>query len=130
MGYYTDYSLSAEWYGNTSEPSQEEVKKLQDEIEKMNVFDSEGDITLGWWANVKWYDWEEDMAMLSKRFPGFLFSLNGNGESPDDIWGVYFINGYIMRDARSIVTKPFDIKKLTPASIHKDNRYSYQEVEW
>lgn len=130
MGYYTDYSLSAEWYDDTSEPSQEEVQKLQDEIEKMNVFDREGDITLEWWANVKWYDWEEDMAMLSKRFPGFLFLLNGNGENLDDIWGVYFIGGYIMRDARSIVTRPFDIKKLTPASTHKDNRYSYQEVEW
>ena len=47
MGYYTDYSLNAEWYGNTSEPSKEEVQKLQDEIEKMDVFDSEGDITFG-----------------------------------------------------------------------------------
>ncbi len=128
MGYYTDYSLRAEWYGNTSEPSKEEVQKLQDEIEKIDVFDSEGDITFGWWANAKWYDWEEDMEMLSRRCRNFLFYLQGDGEDSDDVWGVYFLNGYVMYGARKIITVPFDEKMLTPARRGKRNYYSYQDA--
>lgn len=128
MGYYTDYSLSAEWYSDSSGPNEKEINALEDEIERMKVFESGGDFDFGWWANVKWYDWEEDMALLSKRFPEFLFSLNGSGESQDDIWGAYFLNGQIMRDARSIVTKPFDAEKLTPAAVRENNLYSYQGV--
>lgn len=128
MGYYTDFSLRAEWYSENSGPSQEEIKNLEDEIKKMMVFESGGDFDFGWWANGKWYDWEEDMALLSKRFPDFLFSLNGDGESQDDIWGVYFLNGKIMRDARSIVTEPFDPGKLTLAAFRDSDLYSYQGV--
>lgn len=128
MGYYTDYSLSAEWHGKSLEPPQEEVDGLEDEIERMNVFDFGGDFDSGWWANSKWYDWEEDMALLSERFPNFLFLLNGSGENLDDIWGAYFLNGRVMRDARGIVTRPFDPEKLTPATVRKSDLYSYQEV--
>jgi len=128
MGYYTDYSLSAEPYRNRSGQTEENIKRLEEEVQKMNVFDYGGDYVSGWWANAKWYDWEEDMALLSKRFPDFLFALEGSGEDLEDIWGVYFLDGRIMRDARIIVTKPFDAEKLTPASSGESNRYSYQEV--
>lgn len=128
MGYYTDYSLSAEWRGKSPEPTREKINGLEEEIERMNVFDFDGDFDYGWWAIAKWYDWEKDMALLSKRFPDFLFTLEGNGENPDDIWGAYFLDGRIMRDTRIIVTKPFDAEKLTPASSGESNLYSYQEV--
>lgn len=130
MSYYTQYELSAEWYHKPIGTEQDDrIKELEDEIKKMGVFDSESCFDLGWWANTKWYDWEKDMALLSKRFPDFLFLLNGNGEEEDDIWGVYFLNGRIMRDARKIITKPFTVEELTMAEINESNRYSCQEEQ-
>lgn len=108
MGYCTDYNLSAQWHREDIQPTKLEIEQLEDEIEKLNIFDSSGDYLVGWWANEKWYDWEEDMAALSKKFPNFLFLLEGDGEYRDDVWGAYFLDGLIMRDARKIVVEAFD----------------------
>lgn len=33
----------------------------------------------------KWYENTEDMLALSKRFPGVIFTLTGNGENEGDL---------------------------------------------
>ena len=102
MGYYTDYTLTAsictvgaDSYTTATIPHITLVS-LEDEIEKMNIFDSGGDIEYGYYANAKWYDWEEDMCLLSKRCPAVITyedfdpsKLCAGRESDDTRKGVY-----------------------------------------
>ena len=84
MGYYTDYELSASYYKIDNNGTRTEVVPipelvldcLEKEIDKMNIFEG-GSISDTLWASAKWYDWEEDMLLLSKRFPDVLFYLMG-----------------------------------------------------
>lgn len=124
MGYYTNYALSAKAY-NEKIPV-ERIRQLEDEIAVMNVFDEDGNYENGWYGFVKWYDNEEDMGLLSRRFPEFLFYLEGDGESYGDHWGCYYLNGTVMRDV--IVTQylDFDLCKTVPAEPAKSDRYTYQ----
>lgn len=101
MGYYTDYRLdvcTATKFGdsfttaNCISPLIE--TQLEDEIEKLDVFEG-GDCDSGWYGNAKWYDWEEDMLLLSKRFPEIMFTLGGIGEEFGDIWEAYFYDGRV-----------------------------------
>lgn len=126
MGYYTDYDLRAEPNNRKDIISQERIQQLEEEIERMNVF-GDGDYGCGWYANAKWYHWEEDMEMLSRRFPEFLFYLEGAGEERDDFWACYFLGGKVMRDVIVIQHNDFDPSKLVPAEERKGNKYTYQE---
>ena len=133
MGYYTDYTLTASICVTTSEGYTLSsiphiiLVGLEDEIEKMNVFDGGGDIEYGYHANAKWYDWEEDMCLLSKRFPELLFCLRGEGETGDDLWDAYFINGKIHYCPAVITYDDFDPSKLKDCDIDDEKEeYSYQ----
>ena len=42
---------------------------------------------------VKWYEHENNIKILSERFPSVLFTLSGEGEESGDIWKKYFLNG-------------------------------------
>ena len=42
---------------------------------------------------VKWYDYDADMRMVSEEWPGVLFTLNGEGEENGDIWRAYYRDG-------------------------------------
>lgn len=41
----------------------------------------------------KWYDHEEDLKTLSKKYPGTVFILDGEGEEYPDIWRKTFFRG-------------------------------------
>lgn len=135
MGYYTDYTLTAstctvgaDSYTTATIPCITRTG-LEDEIEKMNVFDSDGDIEYGYYANAKWYDWEEDMCLLSKRFPELLFCLHGEGEGSDDLWDAYFFEGKCQHCPAVITYEDFDPSKLCAGKESTDTRkgvYSYQ----
>lgn len=135
MGYYTDYTLTAsictvskDSYTVANVPHITAVS-LEDEIEKMNVFDSGGDLDYGYYANAKWYDWEEDMCLLSKRFPEILFCLHGDGEESDDLWDAYFLDGKCQHCPAVITYDDFDPAKLCDAKGNIDTSngtYSYQ----
>lgn len=45
----------------------------------------------------KWYDHENVMKEVSKRFPGVLLVLSGVGEEYPDIWRKYFLDGKMVR---------------------------------
>lgn len=127
MGYYTDFALSAEPIDSTNKPSRDRIKSLEEEVECMNDFGEFSNYDDGWFVTDKWYYYERDMYILSKKFPEFLFYLEGKGESSDDFWGCYFLDGKVMRDAVRIVWEKFDPERLEPAEHGDSNKYSYQK---
>lgn len=134
MGYYTDFTLAVKGLAANSDPCEitdipplmREV--LEAEIEEMMVFEL-GNSTDGYYANAKWYDWEEDMRLLSKRFPNILFRLHGEGENIDDLWNAYFVGGKSQVCYAEIVYGEFDPSQLGGLISDEDAknaRYSYQ----
>ena len=39
---------------------------------------------------MKWYDWEEDMKEIVKKYPTIEFRVEGSGEDKDDWWVALF----------------------------------------
>ncbi|UMO76292.1 hypothetical protein SEA_TOMAS_107 [Streptomyces phage Tomas] len=115
MGYYTDFSLTAEGSGPVYE-------KMMAERHKITFSHSNYDFTLGTWLdrdysdNLKWYEHEEDMKTLSSEWPNVLFILEGDGEEAGDMWKAWFRNGHMYKLTAKIVfetTKP-DLDKYLP----------------
>src|SRR5262245_45176353 len=105
MGYYTKYKLEVE----TDNPLEiESMKYILTDISGWNqdsVFDGYGD-------GQKWYDHENDMKELSRRYPDAVFHLHGEGEENEDIWEKHFKNGKTKVCKAQIVIAPFDPKEL------------------
>ena len=89
MGYYTTFELN--------------IEKNPDNIEMKDVIEKINEIA-GWkmfedldneYCHAKWYDFETEMAEVSKLFPNTVFSLSGEGEDSDDLWRAYFKNGVV-----------------------------------
>jgi hypothetical protein len=60
----------------------------------------------------RWYEHQEDMTEFSKKYPTFLFVLNGEGEESGDIWREYFLNGKSQHEKATLQIPPFDRTKL------------------
>jgi hypothetical protein len=115
MGYYTYYSLSiikgkdtemipCETCGGTGEVEVGVLAKLAEEINEIaGAFEGEPQ---------KWYEHEEDMLKISKRFPGKVFQLKGEGEDNGDIWVKFFYNGRVQKSEAKIRLDKFDPSKL------------------
>lgn len=94
MGYYTNFKLEVlDEYGI----DYAEYKTEQD-VEKALESISGYDVSLGSYTEgIKWYDHEEDLVDISKRFPKNVFRLQGYGEGDGygdvDIWVKFFRNG-------------------------------------
>jgi len=118
MGYYTSFSVK-----HNSE-DEAEVSAIRDEIYKMNLpeFWENDERTFG--AYAKWYDVDEDMSLLSSKFPQVLFVVDGEGEDGGDLWRMYAYGGAIQIERAEISYGSFDIGKLR--RIKHDERYSYQ----
>ena len=91
MGYETSFNL------DTDKPLPDE---FNDEFEKISDYRFEDDNIYG-----KWYEWQDNMIEVSKRFPGILFTLSGEGEENDDVWRAYFKNGEC-KTVQPIITWP------------------------
>lgn len=39
---------------------------------------------------MRWYDWEEDMKGIAKKYPAIEFRVEGSGEDKDDWWVALF----------------------------------------
>ena len=101
MGYYTAYDLSA--YNKNDEMTtntwvnclhaiEADVLKVLVEIAP-GYFEGCSRIDDAFYDTIKWYDHNEDMIELSKRFPNYVFILEGQGEDPDDRWRAFYCNG-------------------------------------
>lgn len=111
MGYYTDYWLTVDnapgRIADMDAIDNVVCEMFSDIFENFDVGDYQG--------TAKWYDHDTDMLELSMKFPDALFYLQGNGDTWDDMWGHYYLNGWIQTDGLEIYTNPFNPVKLEPA---------------
>ena len=122
MGYYTNYSLSI--VSDNIKPDLLLIDQINDEVKKLNVF-SDGDPYYGWSAYMKWYDFDQDMLLLSKKFPDVLFCLHGEGDNEEDLWDAYYQNGKVQNCYAEIIYPPYDENKMVAVPVTQ-TRYSYQ----
>lgn len=64
------------------------------------------------WDDARWYEHQEDMRRVSARYPGFLFTLHGEGEENEDIWNEYYLGGKMQVEKAQVVIAPFNKSKL------------------
>lgn len=101
MGYRTDYTLTVSGCktddGSYSvvEVPKSTMDALADAVRGLNIFSDADckDLEFGAYAYAKWYDHDDDMLAISSKFPDILFCLHGSGDSEDDQWDAYFLNG-------------------------------------
>ena len=124
MGYYTYYSLAIE---NKNVPKNV-LAEIDAEIKTMNVLDGSF-CRYGFCSGEdKWYYHDEDMLLLSTKFPEVLFCLDGTGEDSEDIWRTYYQNGKMQHCPASIVYDDYNPEKMQPGIIGT-TKYSYQMEE-
>lgn len=127
MSYMTDFTLTAGPF--PPEFSAGDRDRLAQELENMGVFDCshmEDDFCE---ASVyaTWYESDDDMLLLSTRFPGLVFTLTGCGENHDDIWISYYRDGCSQHEIARIEYGDFDPAKLKPGKVQDTGQhYSYQ----
>lgn len=106
MGYYTSYDLTVytpEDDGRLQEyRGDENFKSIVASILDFTPF----------YDSCKWYDHENDMKIISKKFPNHVFQLHGEGEESGDIWQKWFVNGKVQTCHAKIVFDPFDPTQL------------------
>ena len=81
MGYYTIFKLSAKDSEITDDMKKELSTINSYYFDNMNLID---ELVEGWFE-AKWYDYVDNMKMLSLKFPTIVFILEGDGEENDDI---------------------------------------------
>ena len=108
MGYYTIFKLSAK--------DSEITDDMKKELSTINsyYFDFIGYVNelIEGWFEAKWYDYEDNIRMLSLKFPNKVFILEGNGEESEDMWVAYFMNGKVQHEKAKITYDYFDPNKL------------------
>jgi len=107
MGYYTYYTVETD-SGVDLEAYIERVKEIEGEL-------SEPLDTLRWVLggdSCKWYGWKEDMIIISKNFPGVLFTITGEGEEGGDLWIAYVKEGKVQVCEAKITYDEYDESKL------------------
>ena len=112
MGYYTQFDLTIlDCPGGFEGDLITDVEKA---VKDLNVFEPGGSAEYGWSGYTKWYYHDDDMITLSKKFPGVVFELNGDGEETEDVWCHYYKDGGVQRDGLVVTytRNPFDESKL------------------
>lgn len=83
MGYYTYFSLQVN-------PMPEEYHPLWEEEYYGGKLKN---LTTGNIDTMKWYHHKEEMLEISKKYPEFVFILDGEGEDSADVWREFYRNG-------------------------------------
>lgn len=84
MGYNTTFCFGL------MEGNREQYDAMLEDIDKI-IGDNEA--SLNECVNAKWYNHEEDLEKISKKYPDIAFSVEGDGEDFDDHWIQYWHNG-------------------------------------
>lgn len=109
MGYYTAYSLEVLNADSFPEKSYLEIEReVAIELARLDYFRDTVDRQPEWentiinsdypideilgYDTMKWYEYEDDMHKIAKKFPQYKFRLHGQGEDSDDFWDEYFFN--------------------------------------
>lgn len=64
--------------------------------------------------DMPWYDWLDDLAEVSRQIPGVLFSLEGHGDSWDDLWKAYFLSGLVQYEKLQVEFAALQPEKMKP----------------
>lgn len=114
MGYHTRFALSVDAIGKRVFDDLLRLLGEQEWSGQINFEPSikEGEPFFRGGEEAKWYDHEEHMRAFSKRWPGILFTLEGEGEDNEDIWKKYFLNGKCQVAKAVITMEAFDRAKL------------------
>ena len=101
------------------------------------VADTLNDLYSGWDGDLcedclrneecNWYDWEEDMDRLSRKYPELVFSLHCEGSSFDDIWDAGFCDG--RSDLRCAYIDPVDWQYLRTGKRKEDTDDAWISVD-
>ena len=84
MGYNTTFCFGL------MEGNREQYDAMLEDIDKI-IGDNEA--SLNECVSAKWYNHEEDLEKISKKYPDIAFSVEGDGEDFDDHWIQYWHNG-------------------------------------
>lgn len=121
MGYHTYYTLDIEGHGQKWVSG---VDRNGNHVEVNIGLDHEDikselyDLSNGQYNNAdestKWYEHDNDMIKISKKYPDLLFILTGVGEDfgEGDCWRKYYKNGKYQYTKGRIEYEPFDPNKL------------------
>ncbi len=117
MGYYTRYDLDITGHNMTDFEFNEYYSKVEEDLlktfEEMDILDHAFNKIFESCNEVKWYEHEEDMREVSKKFSPIMFILSGEGEDNLDSWRKYFLNGKMQECRAKIAYDSYDEKKLT-----------------
>lgn len=128
MGYYTYFRLSVDPFDDKTPLSDFCYKEITAEIDRMNIFEDHFSKS-EWGGYTKWYDWEEDMFLLSSKFPEVLFTIYGDGEVSDDKWVAYFRAGYEQYCPAKIIYQECDKRLLDRPPTKPDaEHYTYEVI--
>lgn len=105
MGYYTRYTLNYV----AGEPAYRCGATLSERISEISSYQ----LTFGTESSeIKWYDHDEHMRLLSREYPKLVFVLRGDGEESGDIWVKYYHDGKCQNAKMSWSFEEFDTDKL------------------
>lgn len=111
MGYYTTYDLTLlDPKDMTTIEDPGIVERVVALLKEKGVIGYALDENLSCCDSAKWYEYENDMLTVSKAVPDVLFCLWGSGDSAEDLWTQYFLNGKSQYCRAEI--PPFDPAKL------------------
>ena len=85
MGYYTDYELYILDIETLEEKSLQDIADYVLDFKVSTYFFTVDALMRGAVCQYKWYESDEDMLALSKKFPGLVFKLRGIGENTGDM---------------------------------------------
>jgi len=60
----------------------------------------------------KWYEWANDMRLMSMAFPDIVFVLKADGEDDDGRWVEYWRGGKVQHEDQVITYGEFDEGRL------------------
>lgn len=106
MGYVTSYTLTWE---NAPKGFEKKMAKYIRDHEYMSYAMEEDGTTAD---SCKWYECDDDMLELSKKYPDVIFTLAGEGEESGDLWRTYYRNGKMQHAQAIIAFESFDPEKL------------------
>lgn len=119
MGYYTCFNLAVfDTNGYVDKDRVEnfgllhrmaaDLNKISDDYFGISPDDTIYDIVE--YDSMKWYDHEEHMIELSRKYSGYCFELYGTGEDSDDRWRARYQNGKWQVCRARITYEPWDNK--------------------
>ena len=103
MGYVTSFNLTID-----CEPlkARDIIAELRDNDDNcFHCIDPEG-----YCCNLGRWDWEEQLLIISKKYPDYLFTLDGDGDLFDDRWRADIRDGKMYH--RYYELAPFDESKM------------------